>query len=88
MKAHLPQGSGELGFYSDPTQRLALRQVRLSSDLPAGEQPGLNDCGLRAPATGPGCRPKANRQDAFLLRPAGAVSLCQVRLGGPVMEQC
>lgn len=74
----LPRGMGDLGVYTDPAQRLAIRQVRLGSDLPASDQPRLERLRPESASYRAWVGARANRQDSFFLHPAGAVDLCQV----------
>ena len=74
----LPRGTGELGVYTDTRQRLPIRQVRLGSDLPAAEQPHLQRLRPDSATYLAWVQAKANRQDSFFLRPAGAVDVCTV----------
>jgi peptidylprolyl isomerase len=74
--AALPRGTGDLGFYTDPKQRLAITRVRLASDMPAAERPRYQVMRSEAPAFAAYVEARANRRDAFFVRPAGAVDLC------------
>ena len=35
----MPRGTGALGFYEKPAQRIPIAWIRLGSDLPSGERP-------------------------------------------------
>ena len=72
----LPRGTGDLGFYTDPVQRLTIRQVRLASDLPAGEQPHVQALRPDSATYAAWVHVRADRQDSFFVRPAGALDLC------------
>jgi peptidylprolyl isomerase len=72
----LPRGTGDLGFYTDPKQRLTITRVRLASDVPAAERPRYQVMRSDAPAFAAYVEARANRRDAFFVRPAGAVDLC------------
>jgi peptidylprolyl isomerase len=72
----LPRGTADLGFYADPKQRTPIVRVRIAADLPAAEQPHMQvlretSAGYRA-----WVQAKANRQDTFFVRPAGALDVC------------
>ena len=72
----LPRGTADLGFYADPRQRAPIARVRLAADLPPAERPAYeylrpDSAGFRA-----WMHARANRQDDFFIRPAGAVDLC------------
>ncbi|MBA2933877.1 peptidylprolyl isomerase [Sphingomonas sp. CGMCC 1.13654] len=72
----LPRGTGDLGFYSDPTQRLAITRARIASDVPEAERPRYQVMRSDAPAFAAYVDARANRRDAFFVRPAGAVDIC------------
>ena len=61
----LPRGTGDLGFYTEA-----------GSDLPAAEQPHLQRLRPDSPTYRAWVQARANRQDSFFLRPAGAVDVC------------
>jgi peptidylprolyl isomerase len=74
--AALPRGAGDLGFYTDPSQLLAIRRVRVAADIPAAERPRYEVMRSDGPAFADYLDARANRHDAFFARPAGAVDLC------------
>jgi peptidylprolyl isomerase len=75
--AALPRGSGKLGFYTEPAQRLPIRQVRIAADLPPADRPSYALL-EGSDAFHEWIRARANRRDDFFLRPAGAVDICNV----------
>jgi peptidylprolyl isomerase len=74
--AALPRGTADLGFYADPKQRTPLVRVRIASDLPAAEQPHLQVLRETSASYRAWVQAKANRQDTFFVRPAGALDVC------------
>ncbi len=74
----LPRGSGALGFYTDPAQRLPIRSVRIAADLPAPQRPLVEVLDPASPAFAAMLAARANRRDPFFVRPAGATDLCNV----------
>jgi len=72
----LPRGTGDLGFYTDPAQRLAITRARIASDVPEAERPRYQVMRSDAPAFASYVDARANRRDAFFVKPAGAVDLC------------
>ena len=72
----LPRGTADLGFYADPSQRLSIRQVRMASELPAAERPRLEVLDPASTSFHAWVQVRANRQDSFFLRPAGAIDVC------------
>ncbi|WP_019832643.1 peptidylprolyl isomerase [Sphingomonas sp. PR090111-T3T-6A] len=81
----LPRGTGDLGFYTDARQRLTIRRVRMATDMPAAERPRFEVMREDAPAFAAYLDARANRHDAFFVRPAGGVDLCNAPV--PVRPQ-
>jgi peptidylprolyl isomerase len=74
--AALPRGTADLGFYADPKQRTTIVRVRIAADLPPPEQPHLQVLSETSASYRAWVHAKANRQDTFFLRPAGALDVC------------
>jgi peptidylprolyl isomerase len=72
----LPRGTADLGFYADPKQRTPILRVRIASDLPAAEQLHLQVLRETSASYRAWVHAKANRQDTFFVRPAGALDVC------------
>jgi peptidylprolyl isomerase len=72
----LPRGDGDMGFYATPAQRTAIVRTRIAADLPAAEQPHIQVLDVTSPTFAQWIHVKANRQDNFYLRPAGALDVC------------
>jgi peptidylprolyl isomerase len=72
----LPRGSGALGFYETPEERVPIQSVRIGSevkDLPAYEFLSTESESFAAYADA-----RANRRDAFFIRPAGGADICNI----------
>ena len=74
----LPRGTASLGFYAEPEQRLGIPRVRLASDLPASERPNWQVMRTNSPSFAAYADARANRRDAFYIRPAGGADLCNI----------
>ena len=76
----LPRGTGPLGFYEKPEQRIAIKSIRLAADVPESERTPLEllrtDSATFAAAT----EARRNRRDGWYVRPAGHIDLCNVPL--------
>ncbi len=81
----LPRGTGDLGFYTDARQRTTIRRARIAADLPPAERPRYEIMRSDAPAFAAYLGARANRRDAFFVRPAGGVDLCNAPV--PVRRQ-
>ena len=76
----LPRGTEALGFYKTEAERLPITGATMASDLPTGEQPRFEVMASDSPSFAAYITARANRSDAFFMRPAGAVDACNVRV--------
>lgn len=72
----LPRGTGALGFYEKPEQRVAISRVQLAVDLPAPARPAYEWLRPDSASFAKWMHLRANRHDDFFARPAGAIDLC------------
>ena len=81
----LPRGTGALGFYEKPSERVGIARVRLASDLAEADRPKVRVLRTDRPLFAALIEARANRRDDFFLRPPGAVDICNamppVRIG-------
>jgi peptidylprolyl isomerase len=78
--AALPRGSGPLGFYEKPAQRVHVRRVRLAADVPAAERTPLEVLRTDTATFTALVESRRNRRDAWYKVPAGRIDLCNVPL--------
>ena len=76
LLAALPRGTADMGFYTAPAQRTAIVRIRIAADLPLAEQPHFQVLRSDSPTFRAWVHAKANRQDTFFVRPAGALDVC------------
>jgi peptidylprolyl isomerase len=72
----LPRGTEALGFYASAEERTAIESVRIGSevkDLPTYEYLSTESASFAAYAEA-----RANRRDAFFVRPAGGADICNI----------
>lgn len=74
----LPRGTGQLGFYEKPEQRVAITSIRLASELPEAERPHLQYLSTESATFARYADARANRKDAFFIVPAGGADICNV----------
>ena len=74
----LPRGTEALGFYKTAAERTPILRVRLASELPAGEQPRFEYLSTESGSFARYAEARANRKDAFFIRPAGGADVCNV----------
>lgn len=80
LLAALPRGSAALGFYDKPEQRIALKQVRLGSELPEAQRGRIELLRTDTPTFTALIETRRNRYDEWYLHQAGKVELCNVPL--------
>ncbi len=74
----LPRGTGALGFYEDPAQRVPIASVRLASDLPEAERPDFAFLATEGPTFARYAEARASRTDPFFIAPAGGADICNI----------
>lgn len=74
----LPRGSGALGFYENPAQRVPITSIRLASELPESERIDLEVFRTDTPAFDRLVDARRNRREEWFLDPVGHVELCNV----------
>lgn len=75
----LPRGTGPLGFYENPEQRVPIASIQLASALSEADQPQFEVMRTDSDAFRAFVDARANRTGWFI-RPAGAVDVCNVNL--------
>jgi peptidylprolyl isomerase len=76
----LPRGGGALGFYTEATQHVPLRSVRVAADLPAAERTALELLRTDTPAFERLIAVRRTRKEEWFLDPVGRIELCNVPL--------
>jgi len=74
----LPRGTGALGFYEKPEQRVPIRTVRMAADVPAAERTNLEVLRTDTPTFAALVESRRNRRDDWYKVPAGKIDLCNV----------
>ena len=75
----LPRGTGDLGFYADPAQRVAIRSVRLASDLAEAQRPRFEYRLPGNPRYATWIKGRENREPPFFTVPAGGADICNAQ---------
>lgn len=78
LLASLPRGTGALGFYEKPGQRLPIRSIRLAADVPAADRTALEILRTDTPTFTALVESRRNRSDEWYKVPAGKIDLCSV----------
>ena len=77
----LPRGRGALGFYdlAQGDERVPIVSIRLASDLPSDKPfPAYEYLSTESPSFAAYADARANRRDAFFIRPAGGADICNI----------
>ena len=76
----LPRGSGPLGFYAKPEQRVPIASIRVAADVPAAERTPLEVLRTDSATFEAVTEARRNRRDDWTVNPAGHIELCNVQL--------
>ena len=74
----LPRGTGPLGFYEKPEQRVPMLSIKLAADVPEAERTRLEVFRTDRPAFADLVESRRNRRDDWYVHPAGHIDLCNV----------
>jgi peptidylprolyl isomerase len=74
----LPRGTGTLGFYEKPEQRVPVEHVRLAADVPEAERANLEVLRTDTPTFTALIESRRNRRDDWYKVPAGHIDVCGV----------
>lgn len=74
----LPRGTGALGFYEKPEQRLSIKSLRLLADVPEAERTNIEILRTDTQAFADLVEARRNRRDDWYKVPAGKIDLCNV----------
>jgi cyclophilin family peptidyl-prolyl cis-trans isomerase len=77
----LPRGTGSLGFYEKPEQRVPIRSVRIAADLPADQRLQLEVLRTDTPTFTQAVEALRNRGGDWFKYAAGYIELCNVQIG-------
>jgi peptidylprolyl isomerase len=72
----LPRGTEALGVYKEGTPRPAIAAARLAADMPEAERPAFELMRSDSASFADWLTARANREDEFFIRPAGALDIC------------
>ena len=82
----LPRGPAPMGFQTDAARYTPIRAVRVAADLPAAERTELELLRTEGPTWEAVVESRRNRRDAWYLRPAGHVDLCNLTVPSRLVE--
>jgi len=76
----VPRGTGPLGFYEKPEQRITIKSIRVAADLPAAERSSIELMRTDSPIFQELIESRRNRREEWFQKPAGHIELCNVPL--------
>jgi peptidylprolyl isomerase len=74
----LPRGTGPLGFYETPEERIPVRSVRVAADVPEAERTNLEILRTDTPTFRALVEARRSRREEWFLDPVGRIELCNV----------
>ena len=74
----LPRGTGALGFYEQPAERVPIKSVRMAADVPAAERSTVELMRTDTQTFAALVEARRNRQDEWYKVPAGYIDICNV----------
>ncbi len=76
----LPRGTGALGFYEKPEQRVPIESIRVAADVPAAQRSNLEVLRTDTPTFAALVESRRDRRDEWYKVPAGHIDVCSVPL--------
>jgi cyclophilin family peptidyl-prolyl cis-trans isomerase len=74
----LPRGTGALGFYESAEERTTIQSIRLLSEMEIDPLPAYEYLSTESASFAAYADARANRRDAFFIRPAGGADICNI----------
>jgi peptidylprolyl isomerase len=78
LLSSLPRGSGPLGFYEKPTQRVPILSFKVGSDVPESQRKPLEELRTDTQTFTDYIEARRNRHEEWFKVPAGHVDVCNV----------
>lgn len=78
LLSSLPRGTGPLGFYEKPEQRVPIKSIRVAADVPAPGRSALEVMRTDTASFRQLIESRRNRREAWFQSPAGRIELCNV----------
>ena len=78
LLSSLPRGSGALGFYEKPEQRVPIKSLRVAADVPEAARTGLEVLRTDTATWNAFVEARRNRREEWFVQPGGHIELCNV----------
>jgi peptidylprolyl isomerase len=76
----LPRGTGALGFYEHPGERMSIKSVRVAADVPESERTPLEVLRTDTPTFAAYVEARRNRREEWFKVPAGRLDVCNLQV--------
>jgi len=76
----LPRGTGALGFYEKPEQRVPIRSIRIAADVPEAERTNLEVLRTDTPLFTKFVEARRNRREGWFTTPLGHIDVCNINI--------
>ena len=86
LLSSLPRGTGPLGFYQQPSERIPIRSIRIAADLPEPQRSRLEVLRTDTKTFDDLVESRRNRREQWYKVPAGRIDLCNVPLPVRVVQ--
>ncbi|HEU5137600.1 MAG TPA: peptidylprolyl isomerase [Steroidobacteraceae bacterium] len=74
----LPRGTGAMGFYEKPEQRVPIKSIRAAVEVPESERTNLEILRTDTPLFAKYVEARRNRREEWFTTPAGRIDVCNV----------
>ena len=78
LLASLPRGTGALGFYEKPEQRVPITSLKIASDVPEAQRAPLEEMRTDTQTFADYIEARRNRHEEWFKVPAGHIDVCNV----------
>jgi cyclophilin family peptidyl-prolyl cis-trans isomerase len=78
LLSSLPRGTGPLGFYEKPEQRVSILSFKVAADLPEAQRTPLEELRTDTPTFTDYIEARRNRHEEWFKVPAGHVDVCNI----------
>jgi peptidylprolyl isomerase len=80
LLSSLPRGTGQLGFYEKPEQRVPVKSIRLAFEVPESERTSLEVLRTDTPLFTKYVEARRNRREEWFTTPAGHIDVCNINI--------
>jgi peptidylprolyl isomerase len=78
LLSSLPRGTGPLGVYEKPAQRVPIRSMRVAADVPEAQRTPLEILRTDTPTWAAYVEARRNRHEPWFKVPAGRIDVCNL----------